>query len=63
LVILGIGAIPNSKLAEKSGLELGFRKGIKVDRLMRSYTDKIFLPVEIVALRNPFLTENLQVLC
>ena len=40
LVILGIGAIPNSKLAEKSGLELGFRKGIKVDRLMRSYTDK-----------------------
>ena len=40
LVILGIGATPNSKLAEKSGLELGFRKGIKVDRLMRSYTDK-----------------------
>jgi len=40
LVILGIGAIPNTKLAEKSGLELGFRKGIKVDRLMRSYTDK-----------------------
>lgn len=40
LVILGIGAIPNSQLAEKSGLELGFRKGIKVDRLMRSYTDK-----------------------
>jgi len=40
LVILGIGAIPNSKLAEKSGLELGFRKAIKVDRLMRSYTDK-----------------------
>lgn len=28
LVILGIGAIPNSKLAEKSGLELGFRKVI-----------------------------------
>jgi len=40
LVILGIGCLPNSQLAEKSGLELGFRKGIKVDRLMRSYTDK-----------------------
>jgi NADH oxidase (H2O2-forming) len=39
LVILGIGCVPNSKLAEKVGLELGFRKGIKVDRFMRSYTD------------------------
>ena len=39
LVILGIGAIPNSKLAEEAGLELGFRKGIKVDRYMRSVTD------------------------
>jgi NADH oxidase (H2O2-forming) len=39
LVILGIGCVPNSELAEKAGLELGFRKGIKVDRFMRSYTD------------------------
>jgi NADPH-dependent 2,4-dienoyl-CoA reductase/sulfur reductase-like enzyme len=39
LVILGIGCVPNSELAEKTGLELGFRKGIKVDRFMRSYTD------------------------
>ena len=40
LVILGIGSVPNSELAEKSGLELGFKKGIKVDRFMRTYTDK-----------------------
>ena len=40
LVILGIGCVPNSELAEKSGIELGFRKGIKVDRLMRSLTDQ-----------------------
>jgi NADPH-dependent 2,4-dienoyl-CoA reductase/sulfur reductase-like enzyme len=40
LVILGIGALPNTKLAEKAGLELGFRKGIMVDRYMRSVTDK-----------------------
>lgn len=39
VVILGIGAVPNTTLAEESGLELGFRKGIKVDRLMRSQTD------------------------
>lgn len=40
LVILGIGCIPNSELAEKAGIELGFRKGIKVDRLMRTLTDQ-----------------------
>ena len=39
LVILGIGCVPNSALAEKVGLELGFKKGIKVDRLMRTMTD------------------------
>jgi NADH oxidase (H2O2-forming) len=39
IVILGIGCIPNSQLAEKSGIELGYRKGIRVDRLMRTFTD------------------------
>lgn len=39
IVILGIGATPNSKIAEAAGLELGFRKGIRVDRHMRTMTD------------------------
>lgn len=39
MVILGIGALPNTALAEKCGLELGFKKTIKVDRYMRTYTD------------------------
>ncbi len=39
MVILGIGAVPNTELAKKAGLELGFRNAIKVDRYMRSYTD------------------------
>ncbi|NCD35053.1 MAG: pyridine nucleotide-disulfide oxidoreductase [Spartobacteria bacterium] len=39
LVIIGIGAVPSTALAQKAGLELGFRKGIKVDRYMRSVTD------------------------
>jgi len=39
LIILGIGAVPNTELAEKSGLEMGFRNTIKVDRYMRTYTD------------------------
>ncbi|MFP4482893.1 MAG: FAD-dependent oxidoreductase [Thermovirgaceae bacterium] len=38
MVILGIGAKPNTDLAEKAGLELGFRKAIKVDWYMRSHT-------------------------
>lgn len=40
LVILGIGAVPNTTLAKKAGLEIGFNKGIKVDRLMQTSTDK-----------------------
>jgi NADH oxidase (H2O2-forming) len=40
VVILGIGAIPNSTLAEKAGLELGFNNGIQVNRLMQTSLDK-----------------------
>ena len=39
MVILGIGALPNTGLAKKAGLELGFNNTIKVDRYMRSYND------------------------
>ncbi|MBN2283250.1 MAG: FAD-dependent oxidoreductase [Deltaproteobacteria bacterium] len=39
IVILGIGAVPNTELAAKCGLELGFRNTIKVDRYMQTYTD------------------------
>ncbi|MBN1614895.1 MAG: FAD-dependent oxidoreductase, partial [Deltaproteobacteria bacterium] len=39
MVILGIGAVPNTELAQKCGLELGFRNTIRVDRYMRSFTD------------------------
>ena len=39
LVILGIGAVPHTDLAKKTGLELGFKNMIKVDRHMRTLTD------------------------
>lgn len=39
MVILGIGAKPNTSLAEKSGIELGFNKAIRVDAHMQTYTD------------------------
>ena len=39
MVILGVGARPNSELAEKAGLQLGPTKAIQVDNYMRTVTD------------------------
>lgn len=39
MVILGIGARPNTELAQKSGIELGFKNTIRVDSYMQTYTD------------------------
>jgi NADH oxidase (H2O2-forming) len=36
LVILGIGAVPNTELAQKAGLPIGEQRGIKVDEYMRT---------------------------
>ena len=36
VVILGIGAVPNTELAKKAGLEIGEQRGIKVDEYMRT---------------------------
>ena len=42
IVILGIGAFPNSLLAEKAGLEIGKSKGILVDEYLRTSDPDIF---------------------
>jgi pyruvate/2-oxoglutarate dehydrogenase complex dihydrolipoamide dehydrogenase (E3) component len=39
MVILGIGAKPNTELAKQSGIELGFNNTIRVDAHMQTYTD------------------------
>ncbi|MFO8102208.1 MAG: FAD/NAD(P)-binding oxidoreductase [Dehalococcoidia bacterium] len=39
-VIIGIGAVPNTELAQKAGLEIGPMRGIKVDEYMRTATDE-----------------------
>jgi len=39
LVIIGVGARPNTELAQKAGLQLGAGGAIVVDRFMRSVTD------------------------
>ncbi len=41
-IILGIGAIPNTKLATDAGLDLGRGKGIWVDEYMRTSDSDIF---------------------
>lgn len=56
MVILGIGAVPNTELAEKCGLELGFKKTIKVDRYMRSYTDENIFACGDCAEKTSFFT-------
>ena len=42
LVVLGLGAVPNTALAEAAGLELGPRKSIAVDRRQRTSADGVW---------------------
>ncbi len=39
MVIMGVGARPNTELAEKAGLQIGPTRAIAVDRFMRTITD------------------------
>ena len=39
MVIIGVGARPNTELAEKAGLQIGPTRAIAVDRFMRTITD------------------------
>lgn len=52
LVVLGMGVRPNSDLAEKAGLELGFRDAIKVDDRMRTSADNIWAAGDCAATRH-----------
>jgi len=40
MVIIGVGARPDTRLAEAAGLEIGLAKGIRVDRHMRALDDE-----------------------
>ena len=42
VVIIGIGTVPNTKLAKDAGLEIGPTKGIKVDEFQRTTDSEIF---------------------
>ena len=55
LVILAIGVVPNTRLAQEAGLEIGTTRGIKVDRYMRTSDPDIFA-IGDCAERNSFFT-------
>jgi len=42
MVIIGIGVLPNTNLAEEAGLEIGPTRGIKVDEFQRTADGNIF---------------------
>jgi NADPH-dependent 2,4-dienoyl-CoA reductase/sulfur reductase-like enzyme len=42
MVIIGIGVVPNTKLAEEAGLEIGSTRSIKVDEFQRTTDSDIF---------------------
>ncbi len=58
MVILSIGGIPNTELAEESGLRLGMGKGIWVDEYMRTIDTDIFAIGDCVGKRDFFTRKN-----
>jgi len=61
-VILGIGAIPNTTLALKAGLDLGKGKGIWVDEYMRTTDPDIFAVGDCVGKRDFYTRRDTSVM-
>ncbi len=61
-VILGIGAIPNTKLAQEAGLDLGKGKGIWADEYMRTIDSDIFAVGDCVGKRDFFTRRDAPVM-
>ncbi|MEA3492993.1 MAG: FAD-dependent oxidoreductase [Candidatus Margulisiibacteriota bacterium] len=62
MVILGIGAVPNTKLAQDAGLDLGRGKGIWADEYMRTPDPDVFAVGDCVGKRDFFTRKNLPVM-
>ena len=61
-VVLGIGAVPNTKLATDAGLELDKGKGIWVDEYMRTIDPDIFAVGDCAGKRDFFTRKDASVL-
>ncbi len=62
MVLLGIGASPNTRLAEASGLELGKGKGIWTDEYMRTVDPDVFAVGDCAGKRDFFTRKDLPVM-
>jgi NADPH-dependent 2,4-dienoyl-CoA reductase/sulfur reductase-like enzyme len=58
VVILGIGASPNSQIAAKAGLDIGKSGGILVDEYLRTYSDENIFAVGDCAEKRDFFTRK-----
>jgi len=61
-VILGIGAVPNTKMATDAGLDLGRGKGIWVDEYMRTTDPDIFAVGDCVGKRDFYTRRDTAVM-
>lgn len=52
LIIFSIGVRPNSRIAEKAGLEIGYKSGIVVDDYMRTNDFSIYAAGDCVQMKN-----------
>ena len=60
--VLGIGAFPNTKLAQDAGLDLGRGKGIWVDEYMRTADPDVFAVGDCAGKRDFFTRKNAPIL-
>ena len=61
-IILGVGGIPNTKLATDAGLDLGKGKGIWVDEYMRTTDPDIFAVGDCAGKRDFYTRKNVAVM-
>ncbi len=62
LVVLGIGAVPNVKLAENAGIDMGRGKGIWVDEYMRTSDPNVFAVGDCAGKKDFFTRRSLPVM-
>jgi NADPH-dependent 2,4-dienoyl-CoA reductase/sulfur reductase-like enzyme/peroxiredoxin family protein/rhodanese-related sulfurtransferase/TusA-related sulfurtransferase len=61
MVILSIGVVPDSKLAEEAGLTLGVKKSISVNEYMQTSDPDIYAVGDAIQIKNPVTGRNMVI--